>query len=53
MKKFKIEFHFRYGMDEKDFSEEIIEAKSYSEAVEILRHKYPQIHIFKTEMKPF
>ena len=49
--KFKIEFHFRYGVDQKDFDIETIEADSYGEAVEILKAKYPKLSIFKTEMK--
>jgi len=51
MKTFKIEFHFRYNVDEKDFDIETIEANSYSEAVEILKDKYSTISIFKTEMR--
>ena len=51
-KQFKIEFHFRYGLDEKDFDIEIIEADSYGEAVEILKAKYPKLSIFKTNMVP-
>ena len=51
MKTFKIEFHFRYGNDQKDFDIETIEANSYSEAVDILKDKYSTISIFKTEMK--
>jgi len=48
---FKIEFHFRYsGANEKDFDIETIDADSYSEAVGILKNKYPKISIFKTEM---
>ena len=49
--KFNIEFWFRKG-DEKDFDQEIIEAESFALAVEKLKAKYPQIWIYKTEMKP-
>jgi len=51
MKTFKIEFHYRYsGADQKDFDIETIEADSFGEAVEMLRNKYSNISIFKTEM---
>jgi len=50
MKNYKIEFWFRYGNEEKDFDIEAIEAKTFRDAVEILKNKYPKISIFKTEM---
>ena len=50
MKNYKIEFWFRYGNEQKDFDIEIVGANSFSEAIEILKNKYPKISIFKTEM---
>ncbi len=51
MKTYRIEFWFRYNDFEKDFDIENIEANSFTEAVELLKKKYPKISIFKTEMK--
>jgi hypothetical protein len=49
-KEFTIEFWFRYGgSNEKDFDEEKVIAKSYSQAVTILKAKHK--HIFKTTDK--
>lgn len=50
MKQFKIEFWFRFGNEQNDFDIEVVEANSYSEAVELLKAKYSSIHIFKTTM---
>ena len=52
MKNYRIEFWYRLNNFEKDFDVCTIEAISFKEAVWKLKQNYPNLLIFKTEMRP-